>query len=619
MGVLKHKIGIRRYIMISTDGVRLSDNSSQSTAASAATQLSILVQPAGAVTGVPFATQPQVRLLSAASQPVLQSGIVITAYQISGTGVFTGTKTAVTNGSGIATFTNLTITGTGNNTIGFSALMSSIQNIWSDDVEIDRSASYFEIDTASGSFGRVSVGGSMQWRTVQVVSAQQAWGDLKLSIGRNPASGPRVGPANVDFGLVTVEFDMQHSVNNVVNSQDKCFRMNCFSAADWSTACAGHYWSNGTDHLSVDPVTTVVGSIVTGVGFNDFAHHIYLGQIQGVNPVFGATATTQRRYRGVMRLNDPGQVNGYQQLYINDVLDVQAVNLNLVGTYTEYGINTIFLENYSNNGIAVANNRMFDNISVTGQARAIVAANTINVGASGGSAWFTEDFSGYANLAALQSASWLNATDTIWSAVSGATLDTTEGYGTSTKCLLYRWVAGDPDVSGHTVRMNLPTSITDYWTEIWAKFSTDFVTEGSGANNPDYKFVFWALQPNDERNEIKVGNGGNEAHLDTRYAQGPDTLYINAANGINSGQWHRYRVHNKVQSGNNCIFSVEFWDGTNAPQLLQQTNFSLDNLNLVSMNYIVLGANRNKPPLTSGMTLRWGKVTLYNTDPGWGF
>ena len=164
--------------------------------------------------------------------------------------------------------------------------------------------------------------------------------------------------------------------------------------------------------------------------------------------------------------------------------------------------------------------------------------------------------------------------------------------------------------------MRLPSSTTDYWTEIWAKFSTSFSSGGTcNGNNPDYKFVFWALQPNDSRNEIKVGNSGPMRNLDTRYNNGPDDLFIQAANPINSGQWHRYRVHNKVTGGAGAVFSVEFWDGTHAPQLLKQTNFSLSK---TSMNYIVLGANRNCLAATS-MSLHWGKITLYNQDPGWGF
>ena len=230
--------------------------------------------------------------------------------------------------------------------------------------------------------------------------------------------------------------------------------------------------------------------------------------------------------------------------------------------------------------------------------------------------WLVEDFSGYATTAQLRSASWVDDIDTRWSTTSGMSLDTTVGFGPSGHSMKASFAVGDDGQPGQTINMRLPSSTTDYWTEIWAKFSTSFSSGGTcNGNNPDYKFVFWALQPNDARNEIKVGNSGPMRNLDTKYNNGPDVLFIRATNPINSGQWHRYRVHNKVTGGAGAVFSVEFWDGTNSPQLLEQKNFSL---NKTSMNYIVLGANRNCLAATP-MSLHWGKITLYNQDPGWGF
>ena len=76
-----------------------------------ATQLAMGTQPsASAVNGVAFPVQPSVQLRDAANNPVAQSGIVVTAA-LQGGGTLGGTVTATTNGSGLATFTNLSITG----------------------------------------------------------------------------------------------------------------------------------------------------------------------------------------------------------------------------------------------------------------------------------------------------------------------------------------------------------------------------------------------------------------------------------------------------------------------------------------------------------------------------
>ena len=89
----------------------------------AATQLAITTQPSAAATsGVAFAQQPIIQLVDAAGNAVSQVGTVVTATIATGGGALGGTLTASTNASGVATFFNLTITGTaGDRTLNFSA------------------------------------------------------------------------------------------------------------------------------------------------------------------------------------------------------------------------------------------------------------------------------------------------------------------------------------------------------------------------------------------------------------------------------------------------------------------------------------------------------------------
>ena len=87
----------------------------------AATQLVMVTQPAGAVSGAAFTTQPAVELRNASNNVVLQSGVVVTVAKASGSGTLSGTLTATTNASGRATFTNLVITGSGAHTLTFTS------------------------------------------------------------------------------------------------------------------------------------------------------------------------------------------------------------------------------------------------------------------------------------------------------------------------------------------------------------------------------------------------------------------------------------------------------------------------------------------------------------------
>lgn len=85
------------------------------------TRLEITTQPSGTATsGVAFAQQPVVRVVDQNGNP-FSAVKSITASLATGSGTLGGTMVLNTNGSGVATFTNLSITGTGSHTIRFAA------------------------------------------------------------------------------------------------------------------------------------------------------------------------------------------------------------------------------------------------------------------------------------------------------------------------------------------------------------------------------------------------------------------------------------------------------------------------------------------------------------------
>lgn len=91
--------------------------------------LAITQQPSvSAVSGAVLAQQPQITLLDGSGAGV--NNVVITASLASGGGTLGGTVTATTNTSGVASFTNLSISGAaGNRTLAFTAAGSGAQLI----------------------------------------------------------------------------------------------------------------------------------------------------------------------------------------------------------------------------------------------------------------------------------------------------------------------------------------------------------------------------------------------------------------------------------------------------------------------------------------------------------
>jgi hypothetical protein len=85
------------------------------------TTLAIVAQPSSTTaSGSAFSQQPIVQLQNALSNPVNRARMVVTASIASGSGNLGGITTAATNASGLATFTDLGIVGSGAYTVQFS-------------------------------------------------------------------------------------------------------------------------------------------------------------------------------------------------------------------------------------------------------------------------------------------------------------------------------------------------------------------------------------------------------------------------------------------------------------------------------------------------------------------
>jgi hypothetical protein len=85
----------------------------------AASKAMITTQPSGAVDGSVFTTQPVIRITDAGGNTVTSSTVNVVASIASGTGTLSGTTT-IAAVNGVATFTNLKITGSGSHTITFT-------------------------------------------------------------------------------------------------------------------------------------------------------------------------------------------------------------------------------------------------------------------------------------------------------------------------------------------------------------------------------------------------------------------------------------------------------------------------------------------------------------------
>jgi adhesin/invasin len=105
--------------------------------AGSATALSFAVPPsATASSGVPLTTQPAIQLVDGSGNAVAQPGKTIVAAIQSGTGTLSGTTSITTSGSGVATFTNLALSGAAGSQIILSFSASGLVGVSSGTITI---------------------------------------------------------------------------------------------------------------------------------------------------------------------------------------------------------------------------------------------------------------------------------------------------------------------------------------------------------------------------------------------------------------------------------------------------------------------------------------------------
>lgn len=299
------------------------------------------------------------------------------------TGVAAGSATITVTTNGRSASAQISVTGGSGGSGGGSGGSASLVNecsqpqsawIWCDDFDQDRLGRYFEYDSRGDRFVRASgvgIGGSGAMRARFNAGDVNA-GSLKLAFGKTPNSYFRpVDSGTANYREVYWRFYLRNQPGWTGGGGEKLARAIIFAGSNWSEALIAHVWSGGSggNYLVLDPAsgTDAQGNVRT-TKYNDFANLRWLGARTGTTPIFDAAHVGQWYcIETRVRVNDPGQSNGVFELWIDGNLEARVTNLNWVGSYTAYGINALFLENYWNDGSPRQQERYFDNLVVSTQ------------------------------------------------------------------------------------------------------------------------------------------------------------------------------------------------------------------------------------------------------------
>ncbi|MEQ6119674.1 hypothetical protein [Reichenbachiella sp. MALMAid0571] len=149
----------------------------------------------------------------------------------------------------------------------------------------------------------------------------------------------------------------------------KMSRATSIVSDNWQQAMIAHVWSGANNSITLDPARGVDGQTdqIKTTKYNDFDNLYWLGNKPASD--FQISATEESGYWVLVesraKLNTPGMDDGINQLWIDGRLEAERKNLNFRGSYTEHGINAVFLESYWNNGSIKTQGRWFDNFVIS--------------------------------------------------------------------------------------------------------------------------------------------------------------------------------------------------------------------------------------------------------------
>ncbi len=193
-------------------------------------------------------------------------------------------------------------------------------------------------------------------------------GNRKLAFGDFPDPNSNVAQRGQQFDDIFWRIYVKHEYG-WQGAPKKMSRATSIVSGNWQQAMILHVWSGKENSLTLDPASGVDGqsSTVITTKYNDFDNLNWLGN----NPSseFQISSTGESGYWVLVearaKLNSPGKSDGLARLWIDGRLEAERENLNFRGSYTDHGINAVFLESYWNSGSIKTQGRWYDNFIVS--------------------------------------------------------------------------------------------------------------------------------------------------------------------------------------------------------------------------------------------------------------
>ncbi|MCA9666524.1 MAG: hypothetical protein KC503_13075 [Myxococcales bacterium] len=229
---------------------------------------------------------------------------------------------------------------------------------------------FYEFNDNNGNFRVVDTEGASGTHSLQMSYKQGQIGGswATVAFGRNPLVNNQPSYRKTeDFTEVYWRFRIKHQQGWPDVGPAKTTRLISFAKPDWGQAMIAHLWSKDLVLIG-DPVRCATGTSVPCSGINDFGNFNWIGQLPGKTKIFSsALSGSWHCVEAHVKLNTPGQSDGVFEFWIDGQQENTRSGMNWRDSYTGYGLNAVYFENYWNGGATADLERWFDDLVIATQ------------------------------------------------------------------------------------------------------------------------------------------------------------------------------------------------------------------------------------------------------------
>lgn len=444
-------------------------------------------------------------------------------------------------------------------------------------------------------------------------------GSAKLGLGAVP--DPYFAPVgNPSVAYSDLRWCADLTVTGSRGVPHKAARVASFSDSDWSEAAVSHVWgSPAAPYLTTDPVSAVVGERVVSSGYNDFGAFRWLGQGQTTSDVVDGQP---HRVCARQRLNTLGQTDGVLQVWVDGALELERRDLDWRGRYDGYGWNALFLESYYNGGPPSPVTMAWDNLEVRAAGTPLGTVPDPdpdpNPDPDPTGAWYVQSWDYESVQEMFASPEVSDATFPGGGAVELLT-GLTGTPGGFTRAMRARFDGGrgtEPQVG---VNLHPPRAAQDRPREVWLDFYTRWSTTWNVTGYPSHGsaghkhlFLFDQRETGADggRWELIYGSFNTEAYASISGETGPGRQRPAGVTSLWDGRWHRNQCHARMHPTEGT------WQCTIGGYVISWGVGDTDFGASLYFDSVALSRNNNQGTQRT-MSLDFGPVTIYTSDPGW--